>query len=243
MQSIGLPRQRRAGSRPGSRNARRHGAAVQSRCSGARRHRPRGGHQRLHPAQQLRRLHDEDHPAEDVVSLRAQGDYSLEIHDVTADIAGGELRLPRAPDPAPIPHLGKVEVEQERINLAPGAAKQISVANRARRKLRGLGCPDRGRIASRCAGVAGSEAEEDKPPLMNGGKVERYFPKKQKSVLLLMAAPDAPLSSMPQVATRGGATDRRRQSLASRRYRTRARYGRRKHPQTRRAARAAGSKP
>jgi hypothetical protein len=48
--------------------------------------------------------------------------------------------------------------------------------------------------------VAGSEAEEDKPPLMNGGKVERYFPKKQKSVLLLTAAPDVPVSSLPQMA-------------------------------------------
>ena len=35
---------------------------------------------------------------------------------------------------------------------------------------------------------------------MNGGKVERYFPKKQKSVLLLTAASDAPVSSMPQMA-------------------------------------------
>jgi hypothetical protein len=35
---------------------------------------------------------------------------------------------------------------------------------------------------------------------MNGGKVERYFPKSQKSVLLIVAAPDAPLTSMPQMA-------------------------------------------
>jgi hypothetical protein len=30
--------------------------------------------------------------------------------------------------------------------------------------------------------------------------VGRYFPKKQKSVLLLTAAPDAPVTSMPQMA-------------------------------------------
>jgi hypothetical protein len=35
--------------------------------------------------------------------------------------------------------------------------------------------------------------------LMNGGKVDRYFPKKQTSVLVLTAAPDAPLMSMPQM--------------------------------------------
>jgi hypothetical protein len=35
---------------------------------------------------------------------------------------------------------------------------------------------------------------------MNGGKFERYFAKKQKSVVLLVAAPDAPVTSMPQMA-------------------------------------------
>jgi hypothetical protein len=48
--------------------------------------------------------------------------------------------------------------------------------------------------------VTGSAPEEEKPPLMNGGKVERYFPKSQKSVLVMMVAPDAPLTPMPQMA-------------------------------------------
>jgi hypothetical protein len=33
---------------------------------------------------------------------------------------------------------------------------------------------------------------------MNAGKAERYFPKSKKAVLVLVAAPDAPLTTLPQ---------------------------------------------
>jgi hypothetical protein len=133
------------------------------------------------------------------VSLRAAGDYSLEIHDATADIAGKNFvyRLLVRPQ---IPHIGKVEVEQERINLAPGWAKQISVTIEREENYSGLVALTVEGLPPGVSAVAGSEAEEDKPPLMNGGKIERYFPKRQKSVLLLTAAPDAPVSFMPQMA-------------------------------------------
>jgi hypothetical protein len=132
-------------------------------------------------------------------SLQATSDYSLEIHDVTAGAAGTNFAYRVLIRPQ-IPHIGKVEVEQERINLAPGGAKQISVAIEREENYSGLVALTVEGLPPGVVAVGGSEAEEDKPPLMNGGKVERYFPKKQKSVLLLTAAPDAPVSSMPQMA-------------------------------------------
>lgn len=134
-----------------------------------------------------------------VVSLRAAGDYSLEIHDATADNAGANFAYRLLVRPQ-IPHIGKVEVEQERINLAPGGAKQISVTIEREENYSGLVALTVEGLPPGVTAVAGSEADDDKPPLMNGGKVERYFPKKQKSVLLLTAAPDASLLSLPQMA-------------------------------------------
>ena len=133
------------------------------------------------------------------VSLRAAGDYSIEIHDATDDLAGSNFAYRILIRPQ-IPHLGKVEVAQERINLAPGGAKQISVAVEREENYSGLVALTVEGLPPGVHAVTGSEAEEDKPPLMNGGKVERYFPKTQKSVLLLTAAPDAQISSMPQMA-------------------------------------------
>ncbi len=134
-----------------------------------------------------------------VVSFRADGDYSLEIHDITADNAAPDFAYRVLIRPQ-IPHIGKVEVEQERINLAPGAAKQISIAMEREENYSGLAAVSVEGLPPGVQAVAGSEIEEDKPPLMNGGKVERYFPKRQKTVLLLMAAPDAPVSSVPRMA-------------------------------------------
>ena len=134
-----------------------------------------------------------------LVSLQATGDYSLDIHDITADVAGENFAYRILIRPQ-IPHIGKVEVEQERVNLAPGGAKQISLAIEREENYSGLVALTVEGLPPGVHAVTGSEAEEDKPPLMNGGKVERYFPKKQKSVLLLMASPDAPVSSMPQMA-------------------------------------------
>jgi hypothetical protein len=134
-----------------------------------------------------------------LLSLHATGDYSLEIHDITAGAAGTNFAYRVLIRPL-IPHIGKVEVEQERINLAPGGAKQISIAIEREENYSGLVALTVEGLPAGVHAVAGSEAEEEKPPLMNGGKVERYFPKKQKSVLLLTAAPDAPVSSMPQMA-------------------------------------------
>jgi hypothetical protein len=132
-------------------------------------------------------------------SLAAKGDYTLDVHDVTADMAGENFAY-RVLIRQQVPHIGKVELEQERINLAPGGTKQISVAIEREENYAGLVALTVEGLPAGVLAVAGSEAEEDKPPLMNGGKVERYFPKRQKSLLLLMAAPDAPLLSMPQMA-------------------------------------------
>lgn len=131
------------------------------------------------------------------VSLH-EGDYTLRIHDIASDKAGGAFAYRVLLRPL-IPHLGKIEVEQERVNLAPGAAKPLSVGIEREENYSGLVALSVEGLPPGVQAVAGSEPEEDKPPLMNGGKVERYFPKKQKSVLLLTAAPGAPLASMPQM--------------------------------------------
>src|SRR5258708_120538 len=60
-----------------------------------------------------------------LVSFHAAGDYSLEIHDITAGAAGTNFAYRGLIRPQ-IPHLRKIEVQQERINLPPGGAIQIS---------------------------------------------------------------------------------------------------------------------
>jgi len=134
-----------------------------------------------------------------IASFRGDSEYTLEIHDVTTDSAGPNFAYRVLIRPL-APHLGKVTLEEERINLKPGAAKPISVEMEREENYSGLVALSVEGLPTGVQAVAGSEPEQEKPPLMNGGKVDRYFPKKQKSVLLLTAAPDAPITSMPQMA-------------------------------------------
>lgn len=134
-----------------------------------------------------------------ITSFHADGDYTLEVHDITTDSSGPSFAF-RVLIRPPVPHLGKVGLEAERVNLHPGAAKPLSVEIEREENYSGLVAVSVEGLPPGVQAVAGSEPEEEKPPLMNGGKVDRYFPKRQKSVLLLTAAPDAPLTSMPLMA-------------------------------------------
>lgn len=134
-----------------------------------------------------------------MASFHADGDYTLEVHDITTDSAGPTFAYRVLIRPS-IPHLGKVELDEERVNLKPGTAKPLTVEIEREENYSGLVAMSVEGLPPGVQAVAGSEPAEEKPPLMNGGKVDRYFPKKQKSVLLLTAAPDAPITSMPKMA-------------------------------------------
>ena len=134
-----------------------------------------------------------------IASFHAAGDYTLQIHDITTD-KGDPNFVYRVLLRPQIPHVGKVELEQERVNLTPGKTQQVSVAIEREEDYSGTVALSVEGLPTGVQAVAGSEPAEEKPPLMNAGKAERYFPKSQKSVLVLVAAPDAPLTILPQTA-------------------------------------------
>jgi hypothetical protein len=128
--------------------------------------------------------------------LQAPGDYEMEIRDITTDRAGADFRY-RVLVRRQIPHVGKLEVIEEQINLRRGATRDISIAVEREEGFNGLitfaveGLP---------AGVTVLPAAPrpvDKPPLPNGGKLERYTPIVQNSALVLMASPDAAVTGVP----------------------------------------------
>jgi hypothetical protein len=134
-----------------------------------------------------------------MTSFHGDGDYTLEVHDITTDSAGPSFSYRVLIRPK-IPHVGKIEIQEDRVNLKPGAAKPLSVEIEREENFSGLVAVSVEGLPPGVQAVAGSELEEDKPPLMNAGKADRYFPKSQKSVLLLTASPDVAPMSMPQMA-------------------------------------------
>ena len=84
----------------------------------------------------------------------------------------------------------RIEIAEDQINLRPGGTGS-STYGRARRGLQRPGGVLRGESARGRNGDARGPKPIDKPPLPNGGKLERYTPIVQNSALVLMAAPDA----------------------------------------------------
>jgi hypothetical protein len=134
-----------------------------------------------------------------IASFHAAANYTLQIHDITTDKAGQSFAYRVLIRPR-IPHVGKVELVEERVNLTPGTTRQVSLAIEREEDYNGLVALHVEGLPPGVQAVAGAEPEEEKPPLMNAGKADRYFPKSQKSVLVLVAAPDAPLTTLPQRA-------------------------------------------
>jgi hypothetical protein len=126
--------------------------------------------------------------------LHAPGDYEMEIRDITTDRAGDDFRY-RVLIRRQIPHAGKIEVAEDQINLRPGGTRELNITVEREEGFNGL-------VAFAAEGVPGgvtvlpaAPKPVDKPPLPNGGKLERYTPIVQNSALIFTAAADAVPSS------------------------------------------------
>ncbi len=128
--------------------------------------------------------------AKSTVSLRSPGRYRVEVRDITTDCAGEDFEYRVLIRPQ-IPHLGKVSVVEQELNLRPGAATELHLNVEREEDFAGTVAFD---VEGLPAGVSVSSAlpnPVEKPPLPNGGKLERYTPKTQSSVLVMSARPDA----------------------------------------------------
>jgi hypothetical protein len=122
--------------------------------------------------------------------LHAPGDYEMEIRDITTDRAGDDFRY-RVLVRRQVPHVGKIEIAEDQINLRAGATREVNISIEREEGFNGLVAFE---VEGTPAGVTVLPAAPkpvDKPPLPNGGKLERYTPIVQNSALVFMTAPDA----------------------------------------------------
>lgn len=134
--------------------------------------------------------------AKSTFSLRAAGDYFLEIRDITTDVAGNDFRYRVLLRPQ-IPHLGKIEIAEDRLNLEPGEAKPLTVNLEREEGFTGLASVSVEGLPDGVTAVTGLANPVEKPPLPNGGRLERYSGKVQTAGLMLIAAPDARSTDLP----------------------------------------------
>jgi len=134
--------------------------------------------------------------AKTAVPLRAAGEYTLQIRDIITDRAGQDFAYRVLVRPR-IPHIGRIIVAEETVNLQPGVTKPLTVSIEREEDFAGHVALHASGLPAGVTAVTGVPNPVEKPPLPNGGKLERYTPKTQNAALLLVAAPDAPVTPAP----------------------------------------------
>lgn len=128
--------------------------------------------------------------------IHAPGDYEMEIRDITSDRAGDDF-LYRVLLRRQIPHAGKIEIPDEGINLRRGATHSMDINIEREEGFDGLLVFDAEGLPAGVTAAPAAPKPIERPPLPNGGKLERYTPGLQNAVLVFIAGPDAVIGTAP----------------------------------------------
>ena len=131
-------------------------------------------------------------------TFRLGGEHFLRIRDATSRYGepGFRYRLLIRPQ---IPHVGDIRVLQDRLNLKPGQARKLTVTTAQEEgfehdiaiTLEGL--PEGVQL------LPGTQVEPDRGPPLDEGEKDRFVPKTETAILMLLAAGSAPATSMPRL--------------------------------------------
>jgi hypothetical protein len=89
-----------------------------------------------------------------------------------------------------LPHIGKVSLSETQVNLRPGAVSELHLNTEREEDFAGTVAFEVEGLPAGVSVVPGVANPVEKPALPNGGKIERYTPRSQGSVLLLTASPE-----------------------------------------------------
>ena len=131
-------------------------------------------------------------------TFRLGGEHFLQIRDVTSRYGdpGFRYRLLIRPQ---VPHVGDIQVLEDRLNLKQGQARKLTVTTAQEEgfehdiavTLEGL--PEGVQL------LPGTQVEPDKGPPLDEGEKDRFVPKTEKAILMLLAEASAPATSMPRL--------------------------------------------
>ena len=134
-----------------------------------------------------------------IYTFEREGDYTLQIRDITARYGGPAFKYRVLVRPQ-IPHVGKIEVQEDAANLVPGEASKLTIITDQEE---GFG----GEVVLKIEGLprgvealAGADVEPDTGLPFPEVHKERFVPKSKKTTIVLVTAADAPATEMPKVA-------------------------------------------
>jgi hypothetical protein len=134
--------------------------------------------------------------AKTTVNLTAPGEYTMQVRDITTNGAGSDF-LYRIMVRPQVPHVGKIEIEEDHINLEAGSSRPLTVAIDREEGFKDYVTFDVEGLPPGVSVLPAVEDHEEAPPLPNGGRLERYVAKPQRTIVVLAASDGAPVSENP----------------------------------------------
>jgi hypothetical protein len=134
--------------------------------------------------------------AKTTVNLTTSGEYTIQVRDITTNSAGSDF-LYRVLVRPQVPHLGKIEIAEDHINLEAGSSHPVIVMIDREEGFSQYVSLDVEGLPAGVSVLPALENHEEPPPLPNGGRLERYVAKQQRSAVMLVAAQGAPVTGMP----------------------------------------------
>jgi hypothetical protein len=94
-------------------------------------------------------------------------------------------------------HVGQVEIVEDRLNLEPGQSKPLTIKMEREEGFKGFVAISVDGLPEGVVAVTGMENPIEKPPLPNGGRLERYVGIPQTSTVMVMASDGAKEMQVP----------------------------------------------
>lgn len=131
-------------------------------------------------------------------TFESGGEFTLQVRDITSRQGDPSFvyRLLIRPQ---IPHMGDIEVKEDRVNLRAGTAGKLTVITGQEEGFGGEIVLSMENLPPGVEALPGTELEPDKGINLDEGPKERFVPKSQKATVLLVARGDAPATPRPRM--------------------------------------------
>jgi len=130
-------------------------------------------------------------------TFEREGEYTLEIRDITTrhGDSGFVYRVAIRPQ---VPHVGKVNLDKDYVNLVRGHSAALTVTTELEEGFSGGVAFSLQNLPPGVEAVPGTEAEPERIPLPDEGPKELYRAKTQKTTIMLLTSGGSPATKMPQ---------------------------------------------
>ena len=133
-----------------------------------------------------------------IYTFQRDGEYVLQVRDMTSRRGDSSFKYRILLRPQ-VPHMGKIVVTEDRVNLKAGGAKKLTLTADQEEGYNGDIAFAVENLPAGVEALAAVEVKPDIHPPLDEGFKERFLPKSQTAAILLVAGADARVMKMPQL--------------------------------------------